>query len=455
MFLNIKIFQHKKLILCYAILVSLAQLNAPCAHEVNKNAIALLIAKNKAGKTVGTGSGFIVKPEGTLITNYHVLVDASSVEVHLPNRPKVNVKAIYKIDRIKDFAILKLEKGLYSTLELEDSTKLKVYDYTSALGYFSENVKEIKSVTQRIVKQTYGFVLGIHPQALADFPFIYTTTEFGPGFSGGPLVNKTNKVVGIATIESGPMNLSIPIQHIKPFLNKTDTFNFDELLRKDKTSLEAMYYRGNFYLHSLGDPKKAIDEFEKILRLDPNFSLAHYDLAVAYRQLGMEEKAILEYEKTIELQPNFPEALSNLGGYYFRNGKTEQARNLFQKAIEIYPNFIQALSNFGAVLNKLGKPEEAIPYLKKALNLNPEFAIASFNLGNCQFALKRFEQAKISFERSANLGLDFLSMHWKLYKIHLQKKDYKKAEKELQKILEVDPLNKEAGQKLSELPKLH
>ena len=151
MLLNIKIFNHKKLILYFLILLSLALTNAPCAHEVNKNAVALLIAKNKAGKTLGTGSGFIVKPEGTLVTSYHVLVDAHSVKVHLPNGTKVDVKEIYKIDRIKDFAILKLDKGLYSTLELGDSTKLKDYDYTSALGYLSENVRETNGTNKGIL----------------------------------------------------------------------------------------------------------------------------------------------------------------------------------------------------------------------------------------------------------------------------------------------------------------
>ena len=50
-------------------------------HEVNKNAIVLLVTQNAQGQTIGTGSGFIVKPDGTLITNYHVLVDAVSVAV--------------------------------------------------------------------------------------------------------------------------------------------------------------------------------------------------------------------------------------------------------------------------------------------------------------------------------------------------------------------------------------
>ncbi len=450
-----KLTHHKCFAFFSTLLLSLCLLSSASAHEVNKNAVALLIAKDKAGKTVGTGSGFVVQPEGTLVTNYHVLVDAHSVKAYFPNGIQADVKGIHKIDRTKDFAILKLDDGFYSTLELGDSSSIKSYDYTSALGYLSENIKENDGTVEGVIAQTYGFVLGVHPQAFPNIPFIYTTTAFGQGFSGGPLVDKSNKVVGIATIEGRSINLAIPIQNIKPFLNETGTFSFQELLQQDKNSKEAMYYRGNFYQYGLGDPNKAIDEFEKILELDPSFTLAHYDLAVAYRDLGMEDQAIEQYEKTIALQPNFPEALSNLGGYYFRSGKIEEAKNLFKKAIEVYPNFIQALSNLGAVLNKLGKPEEAIPYLKKALTLNPEFAITSFNLGNSQFALKRFDEAQKSYERSAKMGLDFLSMRWKLYEIHLNKKAYKKAKEELQTILEMDPLSEEAKQKLSELPTVH
>lgn len=450
-----KFFHQKKFIFFCTFFLLLGWLSSTSAHEVNKSAVALLIAKNETGKTVGTGSGFVVQPNGTLITNYHVLVDAHTVKAYFSNGTQADVIGIHNVDRIRDFAILELTKGFYSTLELGDSSSLQAYDYTSALGYLSENVKENNGTVEGIVAQTYGFVLGIHPQAIPNIPFIYTTTAFGSGFSGGPLVNKSNKVVGIATIEGRSINLAIPIQFVKPFLKEKKSFSFQELLRQDKSSKEAMYYRGNFYLYGLGDPNKAIDEFEKILTQDPNYTLAHYDLAVAYRDLGMEDEAIQQYERTIELQPHFPEALSNLGSYYFRSGKVEQAKEMFKKAIEVYPNFIQGLSNLGAVLNNLGHPEEAIPHLKKTLELNPEFAIASFNLGNSQFALNRFEEAQKSYERSAELGLDFLSMHWKLYEIHLTRKAYKSAEKELQIILQMDPLNKEAQKKLSELPKAH
>ena len=446
---------QKNVVFASILLILFGWLSPAIAHEVNKSAVVLLVAKNKAGKTVGTGSGFVIQPEGTITTNYHVLVDAYSVKAYFQNGNQVDVTGIYKIDRKKDFAILKLTEGAYSTLELGESSSLHDYDYTSALGYLSENVKENNGITEGIVAQTYGFVLGLHPQALPSIPFIYTTTAFGPGFSGGPLVDRNNKVVGIATIEGRSINLAIPIENIKPFLKEATTFSFRELLQQDKNSKEAMYYRGNFYLNGLGDPNKAIDEFEKVLAQDPNFTLARYDLAAAYNVLGMEDEAIRQYEKTIKLQPNFPEALSNLGGYYFRSGKIEHAKSLFEKAIKAYPNFIQALSNLGAVLNKLGQPEEAIPHLKKTLALNPEFAIAYFNLGNSQFAMNRFGEAQKSYERSVEMGLDFLSMHWKLYEIHLEKKEYKKAEKELKTILEMDPLNDDAKKKLFSLPSTH
>ena len=141
-----KFFHHKNIIFSYTIILLLGWVSLTSAHEVNKGAVALLIAKNETGKTVGTGSGFVVQPDGTLVTNYHVLVDAHSVKAYFPNGTQVDVIGIRNIDRVRDFAILELAKGFYSTLELGDSTSLQAYDYTSALGYLSENVNPLAPV---------------------------------------------------------------------------------------------------------------------------------------------------------------------------------------------------------------------------------------------------------------------------------------------------------------------
>ena len=74
---------QKNVVFASILLILLGWLSSAIAYEVNKSAVALLVAKNKACKTVGTGSGFVIQPEGTITTNYHVLVDAYSVKAYV------------------------------------------------------------------------------------------------------------------------------------------------------------------------------------------------------------------------------------------------------------------------------------------------------------------------------------------------------------------------------------
>ena len=94
------------------------------ANSVNKGAVVLLIAKNHTGEILGTGTGFVVKPEGILVTNYHVLLDAAIIQAVMSNGDRVQVNSILKVDRVKDFALLQLAEGAYSTLEIGDSNNL-------------------------------------------------------------------------------------------------------------------------------------------------------------------------------------------------------------------------------------------------------------------------------------------------------------------------------------------
>ena len=429
------------------------------ANSVNKGAVVLLIAKDPAGKLLGTGTGFVVKPEGVLVTNYHVLLDAATIEAIMFNGDRVQVKSILKVDRAKDFALLQLPKGAYSTLEMGDSNKLENFDFLSALGFLSENINSLESPLgpnktnspKEKVMQTFGFVLGVHPQAQPDLPFIYTTASFGPGFSGGPVVDQENRVIGIATVEGKSINLAIPINFIKPFLDIKAKKSLNDLLEEDKTSKEAHYYRGNYYLNVKGDADRAITEFQSALKLDDSFVLAHYDLGAAYQSQGLTDRAIEEYQKATSLNPSFPEGNSNLGGYYFRMQKYSEAVKHFRQAIKAYPNFIQAHSNLGAVLNKLNRSEEAIPHLKKAIQLDPEFGIAYFNLGNAHINQENLDEARKAYKQALSKGVNFLSLHWNLHDVYTLQGEELKAKQELEIILELEPENLKAKKKMEKL----
>jgi len=426
------------------------------ANSVNKGAVVLLIAKDPTGKLLGTGTGFVVKPEGVLVTNYHVLLDAAAIEAIMFNGDRVQVKSILKVDRAKDFALLQLPKGAYSTLEMGDSNKLENFDFLRALGFLSENINSLEvfsgpnkknNLNEKVV-QTFGFVLGIHPQSQPSFPFIYTTTSFGPGFSGGPVIDQKNHVIGIATVEGRSINLALPINFIKPFIDTKARISLNDLLKEDKTSKEAHYYRGNYYLYVKGDSDRAATEFQSALKLDDSFVLAHYDLGAAYQNQGLADQAIKEYEKAILLNPSFPEGNSNLGGYYFRMQKYDRAIKHFRRAIEAYPNFIQAHSNLGATLNKLNRSEEAIPHLKKAIQLDPEFGVAYFNLGNAYINRGNLDEARKAYDLAISKGINFLSLHWNLYDAYTRQGKRLKAKRELEIILQIEPENREAKKKM-------
>ncbi|MBT3515517.1 MAG: tetratricopeptide repeat protein [Nitrospina sp.] len=454
-YLKIKKILVPVLVFCLisAIFVYSAQANA-----VTKSALVLLIAKDTSGKILGTGTGFIVRSEGTLVTNYHVLLDAKTIEAITFSGDRLPIKAILKVDRAKDFALLQLPKGVYSTLEVGDSDTLKNFDFLSALGFLSDNINYLerpldpdkKNSPKEKVMQTFGFVLGVHPQAQPDLPFIYTTASFGPGFSGGPVVDQENRVIGIATVEGKSINLAVPINFIKPFLDTKANISLNDLLEEDKTSKEAHYFRGNYYLYVKGDADRATTEFQAALKLDDSFVLAHYDLGAAYQSQGLTERAIKEYQKATSFNPSFPEGNSNLGGYYFRMKKYDLAIKHFRQAINAYPNFIQAHSNLGAVLNKLSRSEEAIPHLKKAIQLDPEFAIGYFNLGNAHFNQGNLNEAKKSYDLAMSKGINFLSLHWNLYDLYTRQNKRLEAKQELEIILQIEPENIKAKEQMKE-----
>ena len=63
------------------------------------------------------------------------------------NGDRVQVKSILKVDRTKDFALLQLPKGTYSTLEIGDSSKLENFNFLSALGFLSENINSLEHLS--------------------------------------------------------------------------------------------------------------------------------------------------------------------------------------------------------------------------------------------------------------------------------------------------------------------
>lgn len=136
------------------------------------------------------GSGFIVDKKGYILTNYHVVADASRITVSLPAGEEFNAKLIGS-DEETDLAVLKIEAGRdLPFIKMGDSEKARVGDWVLAIG---SPFGLAKTVTAGIISQTHRET----PTGNAFQKFIQTDAAINRGNSGGPLVNMNGEVIGI------------------------------------------------------------------------------------------------------------------------------------------------------------------------------------------------------------------------------------------------------------------
>ena len=155
------------------------------------------------------GSGFVISPDGYLLTNQHVVKDADEIVVRLQDRRELVAKLVGS-DKRSDIALLKIEASNLPILNIGSSEGLKVGAWVLAIGSpfgFDHSV-------------TAGIVSAKGRSLPSDnyVPFIQTDVAINPGNSGGPLFNMDGQVVGvnsqIYSRTGGSMGISfaIPIE---------------------------------------------------------------------------------------------------------------------------------------------------------------------------------------------------------------------------------------------------
>jgi serine protease Do len=136
----------------------------------------------------GQGSGFIVSSDGIILTNAHVVADATDITVKLTDKREFDAKVL-GFDRRTDIAVLKIDAKDLPRVRIGDAENLKVGEWVAAIGspFGFEN-----TVTSGIVSAK--------ARSLPDenyVPFIQTDVAVNPGNSGGPLFNLNGEVVGV------------------------------------------------------------------------------------------------------------------------------------------------------------------------------------------------------------------------------------------------------------------
>ena len=161
------------------------------------------------------GTGFIIRKDGLIMTNNHVIENADIIKVQLEeNSAELYEAEVIGRDKRTDVALIKIDaKKSLPTAKLGSSNDLKVGEWVMAIG---NPYGHGHTVTKGIVS-----AIGREINQINRFPFIQTDASINPGNSGGPLLNAKGEVIGVNTAidaRAQGIGFAIPIDEVKAIL---------------------------------------------------------------------------------------------------------------------------------------------------------------------------------------------------------------------------------------------
>jgi Do/DeqQ family serine protease len=147
------------------------------------------------GDRQGSGSGVIIRPDGYIVTNNHVVSGATTIEVTLNNN-KTYEATVIGADPATDVALIKIDATDLPVLQFADSDKLRLGEWVLAIG--SPLGEELRSTITAGIVSAKGRSMANTGEFKIE-SFIQTDAAVNPGNSGGALVNKEGELVGINT----------------------------------------------------------------------------------------------------------------------------------------------------------------------------------------------------------------------------------------------------------------
>ena len=180
-----------------------------------------------------------------------------------------------------------------------------------------------------------------------------------------------------------------------------ELFNSNKLIetKKEIEKLLIKYSKSSILFNILGavlaeqnKPQEALENYNKSIKINPNYSQAYNNLGVCLHSLNKIDEAIQSYQKAIVIQPKHADAYNNLGAVFKQLKEYKKSIYYYKEAIQIKPSSA-TYSNLGNVFKGLGEYDKAINYQEQAIQINSRYADAYYNLATIFEKLSEFEKA--------------------------------------------------------------
>jgi tetratricopeptide (TPR) repeat protein len=216
----------------------------------------------------------------------------------------------------------------------------------------------------------------------------------------------------------GPRPEPLPTQEASFYVGEGDGFfnenkydmavlSYSNALKKDSKAIETRRKLAETYF-KLGQNNLALDEFTKILTIDPNYIHAHNYRGFIYSSENKWNEAINELESALKIDPNSIYALGHLGLAYKMADRFEDATNVLKKAVELDPEMDDPESRnvhnyLGLLYKDDGKNEEAVAEYQKTIEHFPDDTVAQNRVGEIYEAMGKHLDAYVVYKNTLKI----------------------------------------------------
>jgi len=175
-----------------------------------KPSIALIESVDRIGQDGGRGTGFVVRKDGVIATNFHVIGEHRDFRVRFANGKSYEPQTILAVDRERDLALVKIDAEDLPVLALGDSDELKLGQGILSLG---NPLGYAYSVSRGVVAALRELEPGDGK------PMVQVAIPIEPGSSGSPALDLKGNVIAVLAIKSGgAMGFGVPVNALKQLL---------------------------------------------------------------------------------------------------------------------------------------------------------------------------------------------------------------------------------------------
>ena len=366
-------------------------------------AVCRIDVMNAAYKKRGQGSGFLVSPDGLVVTNHHVIHAGLRGLARFGNDKAYPVSVILAEDKEKDLAVVQIAVNNLPHLEvLPHSEQPKVGSRAFAIGTpvgYDNTFSE-------------GLVSGLREQK--NRSVVQTSAPISSGSSGGPLLDTRCRVIGVNTFVQVERSGDTIVENLN-FAVASDEVHeiLDKALKARKTSraargkpldnLAAEDFARAYELISKEEVLEAAGIVDSLAKQYPKNLQVRLLQGRINMQMNFMDEALNAFQAASRLDPTNAEPHVGVGLAHKRKKDYKKAAQALAKAVELNPGDPSAQREYGTVLLKLDRSAEALKALKEAVQYEERDPETWMQLGEAYMAEELYTPAADAFQKTISL----------------------------------------------------